>query len=228
MNTSGWLQIVFYVVVLLLLAKPLGAFMAAVYEGRAVRSQRVGGWLERLDLSRRGRGPGARNELDRLRPCDALVQPARRIGCLRAATVPGTAPAQSAGPGRGEPGLVVQYGDKLHHQYQLAGLRRRKHDELSDADARARRPEFRIGSVGHGGAGRADPRLRAQAGRRHRQFLVRPRAVDGLHPAAALDRVCAGPGEPGRRADVRQVRHRHARPAGDLRRARRTARTVSR
>jgi K+-transporting ATPase ATPase A chain len=48
MNTSGWLQIVFYVVVLLLLAKPLGAFMAAVYEGREVRAQRVGGWVERL------------------------------------------------------------------------------------------------------------------------------------------------------------------------------------
>src|SRR5450631_4422186 len=48
MNTSGWLQIALYVVVLLALAKPLGAYMAAVYEGRAVRAQRVGGWLERL------------------------------------------------------------------------------------------------------------------------------------------------------------------------------------
>ena len=35
MNTSGWLQLALYVVVLLLLAKPLGAYMAAVYEGRA-------------------------------------------------------------------------------------------------------------------------------------------------------------------------------------------------
>jgi potassium-transporting ATPase potassium-binding subunit len=48
MNTSGWLQLALYTVVLLLLAKPLGAFMAAVYEGRAVRAQRIGGWLERL------------------------------------------------------------------------------------------------------------------------------------------------------------------------------------
>jgi K+-transporting ATPase ATPase A chain len=48
MNTWGWLQLAFYVVVLLLLAKPLGAYMAAVYEGRAVRAQRIGGWLERL------------------------------------------------------------------------------------------------------------------------------------------------------------------------------------
>ena len=48
MNTWGWSQLALYTVVLLLLAKPLGAYMAAVYEGRAVRAQRIGGWLERL------------------------------------------------------------------------------------------------------------------------------------------------------------------------------------
>ena len=48
MNTSGWLQLGLYVVVLLLLAKPLGTYMAAVYEGRAPWAQRIGGPLERL------------------------------------------------------------------------------------------------------------------------------------------------------------------------------------
>ena len=48
MNTLGWLQLGFYVVVLLLLAKPLGTYMAAVYEGRAAWAQRIGGGLERL------------------------------------------------------------------------------------------------------------------------------------------------------------------------------------
>ena len=48
MNTSGWLQLGLYVVVLLLLAKPLGSYMAAVYEGRALRAQKIGGPLERL------------------------------------------------------------------------------------------------------------------------------------------------------------------------------------
>ncbi len=48
MNASGWLQLGLYVVVLLLLAKPLGAYMAAVYEGRATLAQRIGGPLERL------------------------------------------------------------------------------------------------------------------------------------------------------------------------------------
>ena len=48
MNISGWLQLALYVIVLLLLAKPLGAYMAAVYEGRATRAQRIGGPLERI------------------------------------------------------------------------------------------------------------------------------------------------------------------------------------
>ena len=60
MNTWGWLQLALYTVVLLLLAKPLGAYMAAVYEGRAVRAQRAGGWLERLIY----RGAGVDPERD--------------------------------------------------------------------------------------------------------------------------------------------------------------------
>jgi len=48
MNISGWLQLALYVIVLLLLAKPLGTYMAAVYEGRATRAQRIGGPLERI------------------------------------------------------------------------------------------------------------------------------------------------------------------------------------
>jgi len=48
MTASGWLQIGLYIVVLLACAKPLGAYMAAVYEGRAIRAQRIGGPLERI------------------------------------------------------------------------------------------------------------------------------------------------------------------------------------
>ena len=48
MTASGWLQIGLYIVILLACAKPLGAFMAAVYDGRAMRAQRIGGPLERV------------------------------------------------------------------------------------------------------------------------------------------------------------------------------------
>ena len=48
MTANGVLQLVLYVVVLLALAKPLGAYMARVYEGRPIGLHRVLGWLERL------------------------------------------------------------------------------------------------------------------------------------------------------------------------------------
>jgi K+-transporting ATPase ATPase A chain len=48
MTTNGIVQLVLYVVVLLVLAKPLGAYMARVYEGRLLALDRVFGWLERL------------------------------------------------------------------------------------------------------------------------------------------------------------------------------------
>ena len=48
MTTNAIFQLVLYVVVLLALAKPLGAYMARVYEGRRLAPDRVLGWLERL------------------------------------------------------------------------------------------------------------------------------------------------------------------------------------
>ena len=47
MTANGLLQLVFYIAVLLLLAKPLGGYMARVYEGRPIWLDRPLGWLER-------------------------------------------------------------------------------------------------------------------------------------------------------------------------------------
>jgi len=48
MTANGMFQLVLYVVVLIALAKPLGAYMARVYEGRPFMLERVLGGLERL------------------------------------------------------------------------------------------------------------------------------------------------------------------------------------
>ena len=48
MTANGIAQLVFYVVVLLLLAKPLGAYMARVFENRPCGVDRLLGWLERF------------------------------------------------------------------------------------------------------------------------------------------------------------------------------------
>jgi K+-transporting ATPase ATPase A chain len=48
MNLYSWFQLIFYLVVLLLLAKPLGSFMAKVYQGEHTFLDRVLGPVERL------------------------------------------------------------------------------------------------------------------------------------------------------------------------------------
>ena len=48
MTANGILQLAFYLIVLIALAKPLGAYMARVYEGRPLLLGRALGWLERL------------------------------------------------------------------------------------------------------------------------------------------------------------------------------------
>ncbi len=48
MSANGYLQLVFYVAVLLALAKPLGTYMANVYEGKPALLNRIGAPFERL------------------------------------------------------------------------------------------------------------------------------------------------------------------------------------
>ena len=48
MTTNAWFQIVLYFVVLLALTKPLGLYMARVYEGQPVGLDRLLGPVERL------------------------------------------------------------------------------------------------------------------------------------------------------------------------------------
>jgi potassium-transporting ATPase potassium-binding subunit len=48
MSANGYLQLILYLVVLLMLAKPLGTYMAHIYEGQPAVLNRVGAPLERL------------------------------------------------------------------------------------------------------------------------------------------------------------------------------------
>ena len=48
MTLNGWLQLGLYLVVLIALVKPLGAYMARVYEGQSTSLGRVLGPIERL------------------------------------------------------------------------------------------------------------------------------------------------------------------------------------
>ena len=104
---------------------------------------------------------------------------------------------------------VVQHGGQLHHQHQLAELRRRKHAVLSRADARSHASEFSVGGDRHRAGGGADPRLCARLGEDGRQFLGRYHPLHALHPYADLHRVHAVPGLAGHAADARPLCRRH-------------------
>jgi K+-transporting ATPase ATPase A chain len=56
---NGAVQLALYLIVLLLLVKPLGLYMARVYEGKTVGLDRVLGWLERLVYRAAGVRPEA-------------------------------------------------------------------------------------------------------------------------------------------------------------------------
>jgi K+-transporting ATPase ATPase A chain len=58
MTGNGVLQLLLYLVVLLALARPLGAYMARVYEGRRLALEHLLGWLERLIYRLCGVRPG--------------------------------------------------------------------------------------------------------------------------------------------------------------------------
>jgi K+-transporting ATPase ATPase A chain len=58
MTANGYLQLIFYVAVLIALAKPLGAYMARVYEGQPTLLVRLGAPLERLIYRACGVDPG--------------------------------------------------------------------------------------------------------------------------------------------------------------------------
>jgi len=62
MTTNQWAQILFYMVVLLVLVKPLGIYMARVYENKPFFFDKWLGWLERLVYRLCGVKPG--DEMD--------------------------------------------------------------------------------------------------------------------------------------------------------------------
>ena len=161
MTGQGLLQMGLFLSALLLLVKPLGAYMAAVFEGRRTFMSPLLEPVERLIYRVAGRGSRPRIELAALRLRRPAGEPARPDRGVRVAAPAGRIAAQSAGVRRRIARFVVQHGGQLRHQHELAGLCRRSDHELPDADARARRAEFPLGGLRNRGAGGADPRVRA-------------------------------------------------------------------
>ncbi len=118
------------------------------------------------------------------------------------------AAVQPAGHVGGRADLVLQHRGQLRHQHELAGLRRRDDDELSDPDGRSDGAQFRLGGDRHRARDRADPRLCPALGADRRQFLGRSDPLHALRPAADVDRRGAGAGLAGHAAEPRRLYRR--------------------
>ena len=175
--------------VLVALVKPLGWFMARVYQGQPCGLDRVLGPAGAGHLPRGSRRPAATKWAGASTPY--LVLAFNAVGFLAVYCCCGCRACcrsiRKGLPGNARPG--VRHGRQLRHEHELAKLRRRNHGELPVADAGADRAELRLGGVRHGRAGRPHSRSGSPQRRHDRQLLVRPSAVDALHPAAAVDHL---------------------------------------
>ena len=112
-------------------------------------------------------------------------------------------------------GRHLQHDVLVHHQHELAVLRRRDDDVVFLADGRAGRAELRLGSGRHGGDGGGDPRLCAPQRPHARQLLGRSDADTALHPAAAVVHRRAAACLAGRRSDAFRPGLLHDRDRGE-------------
>ena len=125
MTTQGWLQILFYIFVLVLLVKPLGLFMAKVYQDERTFLTPIVGPLERFVYRLAG-----------IRPDDEMDWKVYAIAVLLFSVVgfvflyilqrlQGFLPLNPAGMSANTSRLVLKHGSQFCDQHQLAGLRRR-------------------------------------------------------------------------------------------------------
>ncbi len=204
-----------------------GLCMARVYSGRPTLP------LARLEraassgLVRRRPGAG----LEGLREDRPRSSARSFFALLYADPAAAGAPVPEPGPSEGRAGAhLAEHGGQLHHQHELAVLRRRVHDVVPDPDGRARGAELRLGRGRHGGARGGRPRdLRAARGSELGNFWVDLYRTLRLHPAAARRgprrdpdrrRASSRPSTATRRRRRSRARSRRSRAARPPRRSR--------
>ena len=107
---------------LLVLVKPLGTYMARVYQGQPCGLDRVLGPLERLIYRLCGRTATEDMSWKMYAVAMLLFNVVGLLAVYVLQRVQGWLPPESAGAGRGNGGLVVQHGRQLRDKHELAGL----------------------------------------------------------------------------------------------------------
>src|SRR5688500_3197763 len=117
MTSASLLQVAVYLLVFVALVKPLGAYMARVFEGE--RTLYTGRRARRApDLSPRGRRSVTGDRLAPLRAGSARGQLRRLRPSVRAATHAGFPTLEPAGLPRCLSGLVIRHRDQFRFEHQ--------------------------------------------------------------------------------------------------------------
>ena len=126
MTANGILQFVVFFGVLLVIVKPLGVYMARVYEGKPTWLTRLLGPIERLINSLAGIRPEEEMGWKTYTISLLMFNMAGMLLLYGLQRLQGWLPLNPAGVWRRGPGPFIQYGGEFHDEYQLAGLRRAK------------------------------------------------------------------------------------------------------
>ncbi|WDT80336.1 MAG: potassium-transporting ATPase subunit KdpA [Candidatus Manganitrophus sp.] len=191
--------------VLIALVKPLGLYMARVFEGKPVWLDRLFKPIERLIYRLCGVREDEEMNWQHYTVAMLLFSLVGLIVLYLQQRLQGFLPLNPQGFGAVSPDSAFNTAVSFAYQHQLAGLRRRGDDELPHADARPGGAELPLGGHRHRGAGRADPRLRAPFGEAIGNFWV-DLTRSTLYVLLPLS-LCsgAGAGRPGRGPDFRRL-----------------------
>ena len=206
MTLAGWLEIIIILALVLAAAIPLSSYIARVLAGERTFLSPVLVPVERGFYKLAGVDPAREQGWITYTMAMLAFSVVGFITPLSHPALPEFSAVEPARLRSGRPRSRLQYVGELHHQHQLAELRRRDDDEPSHADAGAHGPQLpvRRDRPRHGlGAG---ARLLAFGGEDHRQFLGRSHARGPLYPSADLHRRRHRPHPLRRAADAARLR----------------------
>ena len=137
---NGVAQIAVYFLLLLLITKPMGLYLNAVFAGRRTWLSPVLRPVERAIYWVSGVDEEREQDWKIYTVAMLLFSAAGMLLLYGIQRAQSSLAAQSAGAGGGGSCVGLQYRRQLHDEHQLAELRWRDHDELSDADGWSRLP----------------------------------------------------------------------------------------
>ena len=209
MSGQGWLQIVLFLgVVLVLRAAPRRIHGEGLRGSAHLRDgpRPAAGGAVHLQAGRHR--PQERDDLEEIRRQHPCVQPRGLPSPLPAAAGPGLVAGRARGNGERTARPRLQHRGQFRDQHQLAGLRRRDHHEVRHPDAGSDGAELRVRRDRDRGGDRPHPRLLPPFHRPAGQLLGRSDPLRALRVAASVLRLRHRAGVSGSRADARDRRRR--------------------